>query len=71
MKGGSEMTECNHKWVDMEDGSRDKFCVRCGNKAKQAMMSMPITVTISCEPNIEQLVNALHEQIKRNNKINF
>jgi hypothetical protein len=26
---------CNHKWVDMEDGTFDKFCVRCSEKEKQ------------------------------------
>ena len=26
---------CNHKWIDMEDGTFDKFCVRCSEKAKQ------------------------------------
>lgn len=30
--------KCNHKWVDMEDGSLDKFCVRCRLKAKQAIL---------------------------------
>lgn len=34
--------QCNHKWVDMEDGSLDKFCVRCSKKAKQAVMDMPL-----------------------------
>lgn len=35
------MTKCSHKWVDMEDGSLDKFCVRCRKFAMQAQMSMP------------------------------
>ena len=29
---------CKHKWVDMEDGSLDKFCVRCSKKAMQAVI---------------------------------
>jgi hypothetical protein len=37
--------KCNHKWVDMEDGSLDKFCLRCSNKAMQA-------VSISVEINL-------------------
>jgi hypothetical protein len=31
---------CNHKWIDMEDGSRDRFCVRCSKKAMQAVISL-------------------------------
>lgn len=31
---------CKHKWVDMEDGTRDKFCVRCSHKAKQAVITI-------------------------------
>lgn len=36
---------CKHKWVNMEDGSGDKFCVKCSRKAKQATMLLPITET--------------------------
>lgn len=32
--------DCNHKWVNMEDGSLDKFCVRCSKKAMQAELSL-------------------------------
>lgn len=35
------MKKCKHKWVDMEDGTLDKFCVRCSKKAKQAQISYP------------------------------
>lgn len=35
------MKKCNHKWVAMEDGTKDKFCVRCRKFAMQAQMAMP------------------------------
>lgn len=34
----SKVTKCKHKWVDMEDGTIDKFCVRCRKFAMQAVM---------------------------------
>lgn len=33
--------KCKHKWVDMEDGTLDKFCVRCSQKARQAVALLP------------------------------
>lgn len=30
--------KCKHKWVDMEDGTLDKFCVRCRKFSMQAVM---------------------------------
>lgn len=33
--------KCKHKWVDMEDGTLDKFCVRCRKFAMQAQLAMP------------------------------
>lgn len=35
------MTKCKHKWVAMEDGTLDKFCVRCRKFAMQAQLTMP------------------------------
>lgn len=32
------MKKCNHKWVAMEDGTNDKFCVRCRKFAMQAVV---------------------------------
>lgn len=32
---------CKHKWVDMEDGSLDQFCVRCSLKQMQSVMPLP------------------------------
>jgi hypothetical protein len=34
---------CKHKYVDMEDGSRDKFCIICSNKFKQAVAALPLS----------------------------
>jgi hypothetical protein len=53
----------------MEDGSHDKFCVRCSNKAKQAVMAMPINININCETNIRQIADVINEQLKRNMRI--
>lgn len=44
------MTKCKHKWVDMEDGTLDKFCIRCRDFAKQQMampMQNPLTVQLT------------------------
>lgn len=32
--------KCKHKWVDMEDGTLDKFCVRCRKFAMQAVVTL-------------------------------
>lgn len=32
--------KCKHKWVDMEDGTLDRFCVRCRKFAMQAQMTL-------------------------------
>lgn len=39
--------ECKHKWVDMEDGTKDRFCVKCSHKAKQMQVSLPVSIPIS------------------------
>lgn len=45
-----EKMKCDHKYVDMEDGTMDKFCVRCSKKFKQAAIHMPdIKVDINIE----------------------
>jgi hypothetical protein len=48
-----QTTKCKHKWIDMEDGTLDRFCVRCSKKAKQAVMrqvmiepAVPVTMPI-------------------------
>lgn len=71
------MDKCKHKWVDMKDGSLDKFCVRCSKEAKQAVMSMSIThvgmdtayskdYTVNCEnelANFKQTMNSIADAI--------
>ncbi|MEK4636871.1 hypothetical protein NST14_11840 [Bacillus sp. FSL W8-0519] len=39
--------ECKHKWVDMEDGTNDKLCVKCSKKVKQMQITLPISLPIS------------------------
>lgn len=34
---------CKHKWIDMEDGSLDRFCVKCSFKQMQSALK-PLTV---------------------------
>lgn len=46
------MKKCKHKWVDMEDGTFDKFCVRCRKFAMQAQLAMPAS-ELSVETKIE------------------
>lgn len=46
------MKRCNHKWVDLEDGSLDKFCIRCCLRAKQATAAFPLS-----ESKVEMNVN--------------
>jgi len=35
--------KCKHKWVDMEDGSLDRICVKCRKFAMQNIM-MPSSI---------------------------
>ena len=41
--------KCKHKWVDMEDGTLDQFCVRCSLKQMQNAMLMPKVPSISAD----------------------
>lgn len=34
------MKKCKHKWVNMEDGTADRFCVRCRKFAMQAVTTL-------------------------------
>lgn len=36
--------KCKHKYVDMEDGSLRKFCVRCSKFAAQAQLMLPASL---------------------------
>ncbi|WJE54315.1 hypothetical protein QRE66_08790 [Bacillus cereus] len=38
--------ECKHKWIDMEDGTNDQFCIKCSMKQKQAMMVSDIGLNL-------------------------
>ncbi|PFJ42673.1 hypothetical protein COI99_29875 [Bacillus cereus] len=38
---------CKHKWVDMEDGTNEKFRVKCSQKVKQMQIALPISIPIS------------------------
>ena len=37
--GNKRSEKCNHKWVDMEDGSLDQICVKCSLKQMQAVLN--------------------------------
>lgn len=37
--------KCEHKWVDMEGGTLDQFCVRCSLKQMQGMLN-PISADL-------------------------
>ncbi|MDP1458232.1 hypothetical protein [Bacillus wiedmannii] len=39
--------KCKHKWIDMEDGTNDKLCVKCSQKVKQMQIALPISISIS------------------------
>lgn len=63
LKRGYQM--CNHKYVDMEDGTRDKFCVRCSNKFKQAAIQIPeIKVEINFTNNNDIYASKVWGQLK-------
>lgn len=36
------MRKCNHIFVDIGDGTRDKFCVICKDKAMQAAINLKV-----------------------------
>ena len=48
--------KCNHKYVNMEDGTRDKFCVRCSKKAKQAALYINHEVDIKIDIDSNKIV---------------
>lgn len=49
--------QCNHKWIDMEDGSLDTFCVRCRKKGMQSVMVMPV----ECESIVPNAIPIMRE----------
>lgn len=38
--------KCKHEWIDTEDGSKDKICIRCFKRAKQAVAYYPVAQPI-------------------------
>jgi hypothetical protein len=57
---GEMMKSCEHNWVAMEDGTLDKFCLKCSYKAKQA-----VNITINIQPtDINQIAKELHKSIQ-------
>jgi hypothetical protein len=56
----------------MEDGSYDKFCVKCSKKEKQAVMVMPlnINVHINNEQDVISISKKVNEQINKYMRIN-
>ncbi|MCI0767438.1 hypothetical protein [Bacillus sp. TL12] len=71
--------KCKHKWIDMEDGTNDRFCVKCSQKAKQMAIaldagipgSINITVPITREMMTVQSYGRLHEVDKEQWKKEF
>lgn len=51
--------KCKHKWIDMEDGTFDQFCVRCSLKQMQNVMS-----PISAELNVPLGMSLEREKIE-------
>lgn len=52
--------KCKHKWVDMEDGSLDRICVKCRKFAMQASLSM----SASAEMTAPIAMNAARETME-------
>jgi hypothetical protein len=55
-------SKCNHKWVAMEDGSNDLFCVKCSKKAKQEINTNPGPILV---PLTHSITVTLSKPIKR------
>lgn len=37
---------CKHKWIDMEDGTLDQFCMKCSIKQKRNVMALPLSESV-------------------------
>jgi len=51
--------ECDHKWIDMEDRSLDRFCVKCSKKVKQKVAYLPLinnATTSNTHPSIQPII---------------
>lgn len=74
------MVKCEHKWVDMEDGTNDKFCVKCRKFAMQGQMAMSKSpksydlkadISISFEqPDISEIAKQIDREMKRSMRFN-
>jgi len=70
-------SKCNHKWVAMEDGTNDKFCVRCRKFAMQAVAVVPngLNINIAIEnamhkpTTIESMVNEIQRRVEKNRRM--
>lgn len=60
------MVRCKHKWVDLKDGTRDKFCSKCGKKAKQAVAYLPLGANSTSRPTQPLMHPAQRETIMVN-----
>ncbi len=65
------MSNCEHEWVDMKDGTRDQFCLKCSNKAKQNVMYVQPTINIDIsldkdKTTIETLAKEMHKEVEKN-----
>lgn len=62
--------KCNHKYVDMEDGTRDKFCVRCGKRAKQGVMYIKPKIEIQIGDVNKNVIDRIAKEIERGIALN-
>jgi hypothetical protein len=59
-------SKCEHKWVDMEDDTLDKFCVRCSKKCRQAVMAIPLSLEqggFVPQPPSKQMIDDLYKSM--------
>lgn len=67
--------KCKHRWIELKDGTRDKICIDCGKRAKQAVMYFDnkprekegiITINIgSGDINTGDIVKEIANELKR------
>lgn len=66
--------DCEYKFLDTADGTRDKYCPRCGKRAKQGVMyfkeSPNVTININVtgelkENTVETIVKEINKQMRR------
>lgn len=54
-----DIMKCEHKWVDMEDGNLDRFCVKCGKKAKQGVLRAQTKASMK-EPILQNMTSGIN-----------